>query len=134
MPDGGALTASLRSAGQSGGWRRFQLRVPSGQAHPNLLHPSLIPMPQARSAWDALLLAAYMNLRAGLYFELLSCYMGKGDKETFAAALAAVGAAYAVIPTPVGSAGVMHTYCRRGPAPWPHKRRMQPAVCCQASA
>ena len=66
-----------------------------------------------RSVWDALLLAAFMNLRAGLYYELLSCYMGKGDKETFAAALAAVGAPFAVVPAPVGSAGVHRTFCRR---------------------
>jgi hypothetical protein len=99
---------------------------------PTLSYPN--PMSQARSVWDALLLAAYMNLRAGLYFELLSCYMGKGDKETFAAALAVVGAPYTVIPTPVGSAGVMHTYCRRGPAPWLPEWRTQRAVCCQACA
>ncbi|KAK9842068.1 hypothetical protein WJX81_006813 [Elliptochloris bilobata] len=53
-----------------------------------------------RRAWDALMLAAFMNLRAGLYYELLSCYMGKGDKETFAAALTATGAPFAVVPTP----------------------------------
>lgn len=58
------------------------------------------------------MLAAFMNLRAGLYYELLSCFMGKGDKETFAAALAAVGAPYAVISTPVGSVGLRRTSCR----------------------
>lgn len=58
------------------------------------------------------MLAAFMNLRAGLYYELLSCFMGKGDKETFAAALAAVGAPYAVISTPLGSAGLRRTSCR----------------------
>ena len=58
------------------------------------------------------MLAAFMNLRAGLYYELLSCFMGKGDKETFAAALAAVGAPYAVISTPLGSAGIRRTLCR----------------------
>ena len=66
-----------------------------------------------RSVWDALLLAAFMNLRPGLYYELLSCYMGKGDKETFAAALAAVGAPFAVVTAPVGSAGVQRMFCRR---------------------
>ena len=58
------------------------------------------------------MLAAFMNLRAGLYYELLSCFMGKGDKETFAAALAAVDAPYAVISTPLGSAGLRRTSCR----------------------
>ena len=65
-----------------------------------------------RRAWDALMLAAFMNLRAGLFYELLSCFMGKGDKETFAAALAAVGAPYAVVATPLGSAGLVRTSCR----------------------
>ena len=58
------------------------------------------------------MLAAFMNLRAGLYYELLSCFMGKGDKETFAAALAAVNAPYAIVSTPLGSAGLRRTSCR----------------------
>ena len=74
-----------------------------------LVAPTLHPW---RRAWDALMLAAFMNLRAGLYYELLSCFMGKGDKETFAAALAAVGAPYTVIATPLGSAGLRRKACR----------------------
>lgn len=60
------------------------------------------------------MLAAFMNLHAGLYYELLSCFMGKGDKETFAAALAAIGMPYTVISTPLGSAGLRRASCRHG--------------------
>ena len=79
-----------------------------------LLNRFAVTLHAWRSAWDALLLAAFMNLRAGLYYELLSCFMGKGDKETFAAALAAVSAPYAVASTPLGSAGLRRTSCRHG--------------------
>lgn len=48
-----------------------------------------------------------MNVHAVLYYELLSNFMGKGDKESFAYALLAVGSSYTAVPTPVGSIGVM---------------------------
>ena len=57
-------------------------------------------------AWPALALAAYFNSAPGFYYEVLGCFMGKGDKETFAAALAATRTAYHRIATPVGSVGL----------------------------
>ena len=60
-----------------------------------------------------LLLAAYLNMNAGLYYELFSSYMGKGDKESFAHALRAVNLSYHVVATPVGSLGTHRTYCNR---------------------
>lgn len=48
-----------------------------------------------------------MNVHAALYYELLSNFMGKGDKETFAYAMLATGTQYTVSPTPVGSVGIM---------------------------
>ena len=56
--------------------------------------------------WPALALAAYFNSAPGFYYELLSCFMGKGDKETFAAALAATRTRFHKIETPVGSVGL----------------------------
>lgn len=47
-----------------------------------------------------------MNLQSRLYYELLSNFMGKGDKESFAYALLAAGQAYHLIGTPVGSVGL----------------------------
>ena len=44
--------------------------------------------------------------QAQLYYELLSNFMGKGDKETFAYALLATGGSYALVPKPVGAVGV----------------------------
>ena len=57
-------------------------------------------------AWPALALAAYFNSYPGFYYEILSCFMGKGDKETFAAALVATKTPFHKIETPVGSVGL----------------------------
>jgi alpha 1,2-mannosyltransferase len=62
-------------------------------------------------AWPGLLTAAYMNLEAPLYYELLTGFMGKGDKESFAFGLASARVPYAVAPTPVGSVGRPVTRC-----------------------
>ena len=59
-----------------------------------------------RRTWPALSLAAYFNSAPGFYYEILSCFMGKGDKETFAAALAATRTPFHKIGTPVGSVGL----------------------------
>jgi len=56
--------------------------------------------------WKGLLLATFMNMQSGLYYELLSNFMGKGDKESFAYALLAAGGSYHTIGTPVGSIGL----------------------------
>ncbi len=56
--------------------------------------------------WRGLLLAGFFNVQSALYYELLSNFMGKGDKETFAYALLATNASYSLVPTPVGSVGV----------------------------
>ncbi len=40
------------------------------------------------------MLALFMNLQNQLFYELLSNYMGKGDKETFAFAALAVNATF----------------------------------------
>jgi len=65
-------------------------------------------------AWDGLLIAAYMNLEHALYYELLTGFMGKGDKESFAVGLAAAALPFAVAPTPVGSVGRAVTRCVLG--------------------
>jgi len=38
-------------------------------------------------------------------YEVFTCFLGKGDKETFAYAMAAVKEAYHVVPSPPGSLG-----------------------------
>ncbi|KAK9798905.1 hypothetical protein WJX73_006049 [Symbiochloris irregularis] len=63
--------------------------------------------------WQALMLAAFMNLEGDLYYELLSGWMGKGDKETFAHALIATNIPYHLIATPAGSVGVSLKVCGR---------------------
>lgn len=60
-----------------------------------------------------MILAAFFNMQAGLYYELFSCFMGKGDKESFAHALSAVGLPYHLIGTPVGSVGLAMQRCSR---------------------
>lgn len=57
-------------------------------------------------AWKGLLLAAFMNVESDLYYELCNNWMGKGDKDTFALALAATHTPYSLITTPVGSVGI----------------------------
>ncbi|KAG2501658.1 hypothetical protein HYH03_000162 [Edaphochlamys debaryana] len=61
--------------------------------------------------WRGLLVAAYMNMYGGIFAELLSCYVGKGDKETFAYGMLAAGEPMWVSPVPAGSAGVRSTVC-----------------------
>ncbi len=60
-----------------------------------------------RQAWRPALLALFMNLQAPLYDRLLCSYMGAGDKETWPAAAAALGAPAAWVATPPGAAGVL---------------------------
>ena len=56
--------------------------------------------------WQALMLASFFNLEGDLYYELFSGWMGKGDKESFAHALAATHTPYHLVSTPTGSIGV----------------------------
>ena len=55
-----------------------------------------------------MLLTAFFNAQSGLWYELFSSWMGKGDKETFAYAFEATRTAYSVVATPVGSVGIMN--------------------------
>ena len=88
-----ALSSSFSSSSSSS----FQLRGS---------HESGQMLFDKRRAWPALALAAYFNHVPGFYYEILGCFMGKGDKETFAAALAATRSRFHKIETPVGSVGL----------------------------
>ena len=59
--------------------------------------------------WEGLLLAAFFNMQSNLYYELFSNYMGKGDKESFGHALRAARLHYHLVPTPVGSLGIIRS-------------------------
>ncbi len=63
------------------------------------------------STWSALLLAVFFNMRASLYYELFSNFMGKGDKESFAHALAATHTPFSRVPHDVGSVGEVRRHC-----------------------
>ena len=63
------------------------------------------------------MLAVFMNLHSQLYYELLSNFMGKGDKESFGYALLAVGQSYRLSGTPVGSVGLDKSVTLIGLAP-----------------
>ena len=58
-----------------------------------------------RRCWAALQLALFLNLQGSLYYNLLTNYLGVGDKETFPAAMSMLRQPYAVVPYPTGSAG-----------------------------
>lgn len=62
-------------------------------------------------AWGGLMASAYFNIESGLYYELFSGFMGKGDKEGFAHGLAAAGLPYSLAPTPAGAVGRARTRC-----------------------
>ena len=51
------------------------------------------------------MLTTFFNMESDLYYELFTSFIGKGDKESFAYALAATHSPYSVVPTPVGSVG-----------------------------
>lgn len=59
--------------------------------------------------WEGLQLAAFFNMQNNLYYELFSNYMGKGDKESFGHALRAARLHYHLLPTPVGSLGIVRS-------------------------
>lgn len=48
-------------------------------------------------------------MQSNLYYELFSNYMGKGDKESFGHALRAARLHYHLLPTPVGSLGIIRS-------------------------
>ena len=68
-------------------------------------------------AWRALMLTTFFNMESDLYYELFSNFIGKGDKESFAYALAATRTAYSVVSTPVGSVGQVGQVCPPLPCP-----------------
>ena len=51
------------------------------------------------------MLTTFFNMESDLYYELFTSFIGKGDKESFAYALAATRSPYSVVHTPVGSVG-----------------------------
>ena len=65
-----------------------------------------------RRHWRGLATAVYLNAHASLYYEVLTCYLGKGDKETFAYAMAAAGEPYSAIPHPPAALGTTGTSMR----------------------
>lgn len=65
-----------------------------------------------RRHWRGLSLAVYLNAHAQLYYEVFTCYLGKGDKETFAYALAAAGEPYSVVGVPPAALGTTGTSMR----------------------
>ena len=58
-----------------------------------------------RRCWRGLQLALYINLQGNLYYNLLTNYMGVGDKETFPAAMRMVQQPFEYVRHPTGSAG-----------------------------
>ena len=58
-----------------------------------------------RRCWVALQLALFINLQGSLYYNLLTNYMGVGDKETFPAAMSMLRQPFAMVRHPTGSAG-----------------------------
>jgi alpha 1,2-mannosyltransferase len=56
--------------------------------------------------WNGLMLAAFFNIKAKLYQELMSNFMGKGDKETFAFGLLAQEIPFHLVRKSVGSIGI----------------------------
>ncbi|GLI66684.1 hypothetical protein VaNZ11_010617 [Volvox africanus] len=61
--------------------------------------------------WRGIVLAAYMNVYGAVFSELLSCYIGKGDKETFAYGMLAAGETMWVSPVKPGSVGLVTVVC-----------------------
>ncbi|KIZ05690.1 hypothetical protein MNEG_2267 [Monoraphidium neglectum] len=59
--------------------------------------------------WRGLLTAAWLNSYASFWYEVFTCFLGKGDKETFAYGMAAAREPYYVITTPPGSLGTTGT-------------------------
>ncbi|GFR52395.1 hypothetical protein Agub_g14905 [Astrephomene gubernaculifera] len=76
--------------------------------------------------WRGLLVAAYLNVYGKLFSELLTCYVGKGDKETFAYGMLAAGEEFWTSPVPPGSAGVEAVVC--DPPSSRHRRRLKSKV------
>lgn len=89
------------------------LALPAGTVLPGGSFESGQMLFNKRRMWRAIQLAAFMNIHSALYYELLTNFMGKGDKETFAFAVMATNGSYALVPTPAGSAGIMKMHCNK---------------------
>ncbi|GIL63128.1 hypothetical protein Vafri_17254 [Volvox africanus] len=61
--------------------------------------------------WRGLLLATYLNVYGSIFSELLSCYIGKGDKETFAYGMLAAGETMWVSSLKPDSVGLVTAVC-----------------------
>ncbi|KAG2454624.1 hypothetical protein HYH02_000465 [Chlamydomonas schloesseri] len=93
------------------------LNVSASRLPHNTFESGQMVLDKARH-WRGLLAAAYMNIHGRLFWELLHCYVGKGDKETFAYGMLAAREPYWVSPIPAGSVGVEQEVCLkegRGP-------------------
>ncbi|PNW86953.1 hypothetical protein CHLRE_02g102750v5 [Chlamydomonas reinhardtii] len=93
------------------------LNVSASRMPHNTFESGQMVLDKARH-WRGLLIAAYMNMHGRLFWELLHCYVGKGDKETFAYGMLAAGEPYWVSPVPAGSVGLEQEVCLkegRGP-------------------
>ncbi|GLC36242.1 hypothetical protein PLESTB_001364800 [Pleodorina starrii] len=86
------------------------LNIPASQMPSGTFESGQMVIDKARH-WRGLLVAAYMNFYGSTFSELLSCYIGKGDKETFAYGMLAAGEPMWVSPVKPGSAGVVSELC-----------------------
>ncbi|KAJ9529574.1 hypothetical protein QJQ45_013920, partial [Haematococcus lacustris] len=67
--------------------------------------------PHPFAAWPPAALRSYLNYYHEVYYELLTGFMGKGDKETFVHAMLAMGEAVHTVPYPTMAVGMWRKAC-----------------------
>ncbi|KAI8468938.1 MAG: mannosyltransferase putative-domain-containing protein [Monoraphidium minutum] len=84
------------------------LGVPRGEWHPGSFESGQMVVDKKRH-WRGLLAAAYFNSYAHFWYEVFTCFLGKGDKETFAYGMAAAREPSYVMPMGPGALGTTGT-------------------------
>ena len=100
-------------------------RIAPEAAKPNTTVDSGQVLYQKRVTWRALLLALFMNCQGSLYYNLLTNYLGAGDKETFPMAMRMLRLPYHDVghAFPTGSVGFTRVQPRGdGAAPGSEER------------
>lgn len=64
-----------------------------------------------KTHWRGLQMAVFFNLWGRVWWSLLTSVLGYGDKDTFAAAISAVGGTYHLVSQPPSSSGSFRQYC-----------------------
>ncbi|GBF98544.1 pantothenate synthetase [Raphidocelis subcapitata] len=84
------------------------LGVPRARWFPGSFESGQMALDKRRH-WRGLAAALWFNAHPNFWYEVFTCFLGKGDKETFAYGMAAAGEEFYVMPAPPAALGTTGT-------------------------